>query len=81
MRKKGVMGNTNIVEKVVHVEDKAQMEELEKKLEEEKMAIRAKAQADKEAIEQQANIQKEEKEKILEEIQKREADQEKAKTK
>ena len=43
MRKKGVMGNTNIVEKVVHVEDKAQMEELERKLEEEKTAIRAKA--------------------------------------
>ena len=36
MRKRGVVGNTNIVEKIVQIEDKEKMEELEKKLEEEK---------------------------------------------
>jgi hypothetical protein len=36
MRQKGVMGNTNIKEKIIHVEDKEQMKEFEEKLEREK---------------------------------------------
>jgi len=43
MRKKGVMGNTNIVEKIVHVEDKEKMKEFEEKLEREKRDIRKRA--------------------------------------
>jgi hypothetical protein len=43
MRKRGVMGNTNIVERVVHVEDKEKMKEFEEKLEREKEEIRLKA--------------------------------------
>jgi hypothetical protein len=33
MRAKGVMGNTNIVEKIVHVEDKEKMQQFEQRLE------------------------------------------------
>ena len=44
MRKKGVMGNQNIVEKIVHVEDKEQMREFEEKLEKEKIEIKRKAE-------------------------------------
>ena len=47
MRKRGVVGNTNIVEKIVQVEDKEKMQELEKKLEEEKNEIRRKAKEEK----------------------------------
>jgi len=32
MRQRGVMGNTNIVEKIVHVEDKEKMAEFESKI-------------------------------------------------
>ena len=33
MASKGVMGNANVVEKIVHVEDKEKMAELEAKIE------------------------------------------------
>jgi len=36
MKQRGVMGNANIVEKIVHVEDKEKMREFEEKLEKEK---------------------------------------------
>ena len=36
MKKMGIMGNANIVEKIVHVEDKEKMREFEEKLEKEK---------------------------------------------
>ena len=75
------MGNTNIVEKIVHVEDKEQMKEFEEKLELEKEAIRKKAEEETKKIENQANLEKEEKQKLLEEIRKREENEEKAKTK
>lgn len=65
MRKKGVMGNTNIVEKIVHVEDKEKMREFEEKLEREKEEIRRKAEMEKQQIENQANLKQEEKEKLL----------------
>lgn len=81
MRKKGVVGNANIVEKIVHVEDKEKMRELEEKLEKEKKEIRRKADEEQKNIEKQANLQKEEKEKIISEIRKREEAEEKAKTK
>jgi len=40
MKQRGVMGNTNIVEKIVHVEDKEKMREFEDRLEKEKKQIR-----------------------------------------
>ena len=33
MASKGVMGNANVVEKIVHIEDKEKMAELEAKIE------------------------------------------------
>lgn len=51
MRQKGVMGNTNIVEKVIHIEDKEKMNELEEKIAKEKEDIRLKAEKEKQAIE------------------------------
>jgi len=56
MRKKGVVGNPNIVEKIVHVEDKEKMRELEEKLEKEKKEIRRKADEEQKNIEKQANL-------------------------
>jgi hypothetical protein len=44
MRKKGIIGNQNIVTKVVQVEDKEKMREFEEKLEREKMEIKKKAE-------------------------------------
>lgn len=49
LRQKGVMGN--VVEKIVHVEDKEQMVELEHRLQEEKEEIRKKAEQEKHQIE------------------------------
>lgn len=51
MRQKGVMGNINIVEKVIHIEDKEKMNELEEKIAKEKEDIRIKAEKEKQAIE------------------------------
>ena len=81
MRQKGVMGNTNIVEKIVHVEDKEKMREFEDKLEKEKEEIRRKAEIEKQQIESQAHLKQEEKEKLLLEIRQKEEYEEKAKTK
>ena len=50
MKQKGIMGATNIKEKIVTVEDKEQMREFEEKLEKEKEAIRLKAAEEKERI-------------------------------
>ena len=72
MRQKGVVGNANVVERIVHVEDKEKMAEIEERLNEEKKEIARKAQEDSERIQNQANLQKEEKSKILDEIKKRE---------
>jgi len=44
MKQKGVMGNTNIVEKIVTVEDKEKMKEFENKLKDEKEMIKKKAE-------------------------------------
>jgi hypothetical protein len=44
MKQKGVMGNTNIVEKIVKVEDTAKMKEFEEKLKFEKSEIKRKAE-------------------------------------
>ena len=51
MRKKGIIGNPNIVTKVVQVEDKEKMREFEEKLEREKQEIKQKAQQEKAEIE------------------------------
>ena len=72
MRQKGVVGNANVIERIVHVEDKEKMAEIEERLNEEKKEIARKAQEDSERIQNQANLQKEEKSKILDEIKKRE---------
>ena len=81
MRAKGVMGNTNIIEKIVHVEDKQKMEDFQQKLEIQKQEMRKKAQDEKEQIEKQANMKKEDKARLLEEIRKREEAEDKSKTK
>jgi hypothetical protein len=47
MKKKGIIGNQNIVTKVVQVEDKEKMKEFEEKLEMEKEEIRKKALEEK----------------------------------
>ena len=41
-----MVGNANIVEKIVHVEDKEKMKELEEKLEREKKEIRRRIKCD-----------------------------------
>jgi hypothetical protein len=81
MKSRGVMGNTNIVEKIVQIEDKEKMAEFEAKLEQEKKTIRDKAEQERADIENQANLKQEEKKKLIEEIRKREDAEEKAKTK
>ena len=81
MKQKGIMGNPNIVEKIVQIEDKEKMKEFEDKLEQEKKEIKDKAEQEKLNIENQANLKQEEKKKLLEEIRKREDAEEKAKTK
>lgn len=57
------------------------MAEFEQKLERQKEDIKIKAEKDKQEIEQQANLKKEEKDKLIDEIRKREEAEEKAKTK
>jgi len=79
MKQRGVMGN--VVEKIVHVEDKERMKEFEEKLHNEKEEIRKKAEMEKEQIKSQANLEDEEKKKLLEEIRKREEAEEKSKSK
>ena len=81
MKQRGVMGNTNIVEKIVHVEDKEKMREFEDRLEKEKKQIRQKAIDEKKQIENQVNLEAEEKKKLIEDIRKKEEAEEKAKTK
>lgn len=81
MKQRGVVGNANIVEKIVQIEDKEKMKEFEDKLEQEKKAIRDKAEQEKINIENQANLKQEEKKKLIEEIRRREDAEEKAKTK
>jgi hypothetical protein len=51
MKSRGVMGNTNIVEKIVQIEDKEKMAEFEAKLEQEKKTIRDKAEQERADIE------------------------------
>lgn len=51
MKKRGIIGNANIVTKVVQVEDKEKMREFEEKLEREKLEIKQKAEAEKAEIE------------------------------
>lgn len=47
MRSKGVMGNSNIIERIVLVEDKQKMKDFENKLEKEIEEIRKKADEEK----------------------------------
>lgn len=56
MRQRGVMGNANVVEQVVKVEDKEKMAEIEQRLQEEKKEIARKAEEDAERIRNQANL-------------------------
>jgi hypothetical protein len=81
MKQRGVMGNANIVEKIVQIEDKEKMKEFEDRLENEKLEIRKNAEQERVNIENQANMKQEEKKKLIEEIRKREDAEEKAKTK
>lgn len=46
-----VAGKSNVVEKIVQIEDKEQMAEFEEKLQKQKEDIKLKAQKDKEMIE------------------------------
>ena len=72
MRERGLVGNANIIEKVIKVEDTEKMKEFEEKLEREKKEIRKNAEEEKKKIEAMANLQDEEKKRLLDEIRKRE---------
>ncbi|CAI2386785.1 unnamed protein product [Moneuplotes crassus] len=69
------------VEKVVYEADKKQMAKLEKKIEKEKALIKAKADEQRKKIIEQKNIAEEERQKLLDDLKKKEQDQEKSKTK
>jgi len=77
MQKHGVIGNT-VVEHEVFVEDKEKMAEFEEKLNREKEEMKAQAELERQQITNQAHLQAEEKEKLLEEIQRKEDEKEKA---
>jgi len=47
MAARGVVGNANIVEKIVHVEDKEKMAELEAKIEREKEDYKKRAEEER----------------------------------
>lgn len=51
MRERGMIGNPNIVERIVRVEDTKKMEEFEQRLEKEKQDIRKNAEEEKKKIE------------------------------
>jgi hypothetical protein len=51
MKAKGIMGGTNIIEKIVKVEDTEKMKEFEDKLEGERLEIKRKAEEEKKNIE------------------------------
>ena len=69
------------VEKVVYEADKKQMKKLEKKLEKEKLDIKKKADEKRKKIIEQKNIAEDERQKLLDDLKKKEQDQEKSKTK
>lgn len=82
MKKHGVLGKQIIeVEKVVRVEDKEKMREIEDRLQREKEDIKVRAEQEKQRIIQEKNLKEEEKLQLLDQLKKREEDQEKAKTK
>ena len=56
LKQKGVMGNQNIVERIIKVEDTEKMKEFEEKIELEKKEIKRKAEEEKLKIENQANL-------------------------
>ena len=56
MKQRGIMGNPNIIEKIVQIEDKEKMKEFEDKLEAEIVAIKENAEKEKLNIENQANL-------------------------
>lgn len=77
MRKHGVMGQIEQREKTVYVEDKQKMREFEQRLEAEKEDLRKKSEIERVKIEQDAKLKQEEKEKLIEQLRQREAEQEK----
>lgn len=82
MKKHGVLGKQIIeVEKVVRVEDKEKMREIEDRLQREKEEIKIRAEQEKLRIILEKNLKEEEKLQLLDQLKKREEDQEKAKTK
>lgn len=78
MMKHGVMAGNTVTEHEIYVEDKEKMAEFEMKLKQEKEEMKANAEMERQMIENQANLQAEEKVKLLEEIQRKEDDAEKA---
>lgn len=69
------------VETIVYEADKKQMKKLESKLEKEKQEIKLKAEEQRKKIIEQKNLADDEREKLLNDLKKKEEDQEKAKTK
>lgn len=74
-------GGVVVVEKVVYEADKKQMKKLEKKIEKEKLQIKAKAEEQRKKIIEQKNIAEGERQQLLDNLKKKEQEQEKAKTK
>ena len=81
MRERGLIGNGNIIERIVKVEDTEKMKAFEDKLEKEKKEMRKNADDEKKKIEEMAHLQDEEKKALLDEIRKREKGEEKERNK
>ena len=74
-----IPGQTQIVEKIVKVQDQAKIRSLEAKLDQEKEEIRLQAEEERKAIEAAKNLAEEQKAVLLEDIQKKEEENRSAK--
>lgn len=74
-----IPGQTQIVEKIVKVQDQAKIRSLEEKLDQEKEEIRLQAEEERKAIEAAKNLAEEQKAVLLEDIQKKEEENRSAK--
>ena len=74
-----IPGQTQVVEKIVKVQDQAKIRSLEEQLEREKLDIKLQAEEERKAIEAAKNMAEEQKAKLLEDIEKKEEENRKAK--
>jgi len=74
-----IQGRTQVVEKVIRVEDSSKIRELEDKLEKEKEEIRVRAEHERSQIEAAKNMAETEKAQLIEDIQRKEEENRRAK--